>query len=89
MQFLGNIFDGRGPTPFANIERKPLGVERIIGKKVEPLLFHVLALPTPDASNLQFQIDAPVATGKIADTSHLAVLEALRRLTADWTDCFF
>jgi hypothetical protein len=61
----------------------------MIDNKVELFLFHLLAPPTPEASNFQFQIDAPVATGKIADTPHLVVVKAPRRLAADWRDCFF
>jgi hypothetical protein len=52
---LGNVLDRRLATTPANEAGEPLGVERIVGQKVEPLAFHFATLPAKNTSHFDFE----------------------------------
>src|SRR4029077_15296916 len=68
---------------------KALGVERIVGQKVEPLPLHLATAATVEASHLQFKKNPPVAARQIAHAAHLAIVPAHLHSTATATSRFF
>src|SRR3990167_5231330 len=89
VQFHGNVFNRLGTASLADIEGKALGVEWIIRKKRQLLLFHIVATKTINALNLKFDVHAPVTTGKITNLPILAVIESSVNPVAGAADCFF
>jgi len=89
MQFLGNIFDRRSTATFAHVIGKSLGVERIVGQEGKFLLLHLAAPPAQNTPDLQFEVDARVATGEVADQAELAIVEGPVCRTAQSADRFF
>src|ERR1700745_2029205 len=73
----GHILDRRRAAATADIIGKALGVERIVGQKVEPLPLHLATAATVDAPHLQFQKNPRVATRQIAYPPHLAIVQAV------------
>ena len=63
VQFLGNVFNRLGVASLADIEGKALGVERVIRKERQFLLFHLVATQTENASNLKFDAHTSIAAG--------------------------
>jgi hypothetical protein len=89
MQFPGDILDGGGTATLANVKGKPLGIERIVGQEGKLLLLHLAAPSAQDTPDLQFEVDARVAAGEVADQAVLAVVESPVCRTATSADCFF
>ena len=89
MQLSGNILDRGGTATLANIKGKPFGVERIVGQEGKLLLLHIAAPSAQNTPDLQFEVDARVATGEVADQAELAVVEGPVCRTATSADCFF
>jgi hypothetical protein len=76
MKLLGQILDrGRTAAP-ADVMRKALGVEGIVGQKVQPLALHFAATPALDAPNLELEIDKRIAAGQIANLTRAPVVPA-------------
>ncbi len=74
VEFLGKILDrGRTAAP-AHVMGKALGVEGVVGQKVEPLALHAPATSALNASNLQFEVDARIAAGQIANLTRASVV---------------
>src|SRR4030043_1392401 len=89
MQLPGNVFDRGGTATLANVKGKPLGVERIVGQEGKLLLLHLAAPSAQNAPDLQFEVDACVAAGEVADQAGLAVVEGPVRCSATSANCFF
>jgi hypothetical protein len=89
MQLLGYILDCGGAATLAYVKGKALGVERIVGQEGKFLLLHLAAPSAQNTPNLQFEVDARVATGKVSDQAELAVVEGPLCRTATSADCFF
>ena len=89
MQLLGDILDRGGIATLAHVKGKPLGVERIVGQEGKLLLLHLAAPPAQNTPDLQFEVDARVATGEVADQAGFAVVEGPVCRTATSADCFF
>ena len=89
MQLLGNILDRGGTATLANVKGKPLGVERIVGQEGKFLLLHLAAPSAQNTPDLQFEVDACVATGEVPDRAELAVVEGPVCCTAASADRFF
>ena len=68
---------------------KALGIEGIVSQKIEPLALHLAATSTLHASNLEFEVDAHVAAGQIANLSRASVVPAQVCSTATATERFF
>jgi len=67
MQLPGDILDGGGTATLANVKGKSPGVERVVGQEGKLLLFHLAAPSAQNTPNLQFEVNARVATGEIAN----------------------
>src|SRR5205814_1356310 len=65
-QFLRNVRDRRLPTAASDKIGKALGVEGIVGQKLQPLLFHLATIAAVNASHLQFQEYPRTTARKIA-----------------------
>src|SRR5580693_4310258 len=89
LQFRCHILDRRRAAATADIIGKALGVERIVGQKVEPLPLHLATAATVDAPHLQFQKNPRVATRQIANPPHLAIVPARLEPTATAASRFF
>ncbi len=89
MQFPSDILNRGGTATLANVKGKPLGVERIVGQEGKFLLLHLAAPSAQNTPDLQFEVDARVAAGEVADQAELAVVESPVCRTASSTDCFF
>jgi hypothetical protein len=89
MQLSGDILDRGGTATLPNVKGKPLGVERIVGQEGKLLLLHLAAPSAQNAPDLQFEVDARVATGEVADPAELAVVESPVYRPATSADCFF
>ncbi len=89
MQLLGDILDRGGTATLAHVIGKSLGVERIVGQEGKLLLLHLAAPSAQNTLDLQFEVDACVATREVADQAELAVVEASMCRTATSADCFF
>src|ERR1700745_593369 len=85
----GHILDRRRAAATADIIGKALGVERIVGQKVEPLPLHLATAATVEAPHLQFQKNPRVAARQIAHPPHLAIVPAHLDATATPASRFF
>ena len=88
-QFPGNVFNRLSVASPANIESKALGVERIIRKKLQLLLLHLVATKTENPANLKFEVHTPIAAGKITHSPILAIIDGSVYFTAGATGGFF
>jgi hypothetical protein len=70
----GNVPDAGVATPTADIEGKASGIAGIVRQEVELLLFHRAAVPAPDATYFQLQVDAEGTAGQVADYSSVLVI---------------
>jgi hypothetical protein len=89
LQLRCHILDRRRAAATADIIGKALGVERIVGQKVEPLPLHLATAATVDAPHLQFQKNPRVATRQIAHPPHLAIVPPRLEATATAASRFF
>lgn len=89
VQFLGNVFNRLGVASLADIEGKALCVERIIRKKLQLLLLHLVATKTENTANLKFEVHTPVAAGKITNLPIFAVIGGSVYSAAGTADGFF
>jgi len=67
MESAGNVLDAGVAAPTADIESKASGIAGIVRQEVELLLFYRAAVPAPDATQFQLQVDAEATTGQVAD----------------------
>ncbi len=74
-KFASHISNCRGPTPPPHIEGEPLGVERVVGQPGQLLLLHSAAAPAVHAPDLDLQVHPSVATGEVAYSTGLAIVE--------------
>src|SRR5206468_1727971 len=88
-QLAGDIQESRRATASPNEEGEPFGVEGVLGQPGQPLLFHGATAAAAHPPHLDFQIDACIATGKVADITRLAVVERALGLATDATNRFF
>ena len=89
VQLLGNRLDRGRAASFADVVSKALGIEWVVGQKIEPFALHratVLALHPPD---LEFQVAAAIATGQIAHPAGAAIVPPPVNSTTATADCFF
>jgi len=89
MQFAGDVRHRAGAAAPADIPGKPLGIERVVGEKVESFPFHFAAVPTEHPSDLDFQIDARISTGEVAYPSESFVVPAGVHPATGVADGFF
>ena len=89
MQLLGDILDRGGTATLTNVKGKTLGVEGIVGQEGKLLLLHLAAPSAKNTPYLQLEVDARVATGKVADQAELAVIKGPMCRPANTADCFF
>jgi hypothetical protein len=68
---------------------KALGIKRIVRQELELLALHSAAASAAHPPHLELQIDARVATGKIAYLSHPAVVPAVVRAPTAAAERFF
>jgi hypothetical protein len=88
-EFFGYFFDGGLSTATAHEEGEPLGIERIVGEPVEPFPFHAAAPGALDPTDFEFQVDASVAAGQVADAPEPFVVIGTKGLPADPAGGFF
>src|SRR5262249_6965777 len=72
-QFPRHILDRPVAAAAADVVGKALGVERIIGQKVEPLAFHLATTAAVDPSNLPFSENARAPPRQVAPPAGLGV----------------
>src|SRR6266403_451665 len=89
LEFLGNVLDGRLPAATADVKGKALGIEWFVRQKRQLLALHVPATPAQHTPNLDIQIDARVATGKIANPPHAPIVPPEVHAAATAADRFF
>src|SRR5713101_161507 len=89
IEFLRDVLDRRLPTATAYVKGKAFGIERVVRQELQLLALHVTATPARHAPNLDLQVDARVATGKIANQPYAPIVPARVHATAAAADCFF
>jgi hypothetical protein len=89
IEFLRDVLDRRLPAAAANVKGKAFGIERVVRQELQLLALHVTATPTQHAPDLDLQVDARVATGKIANMPHAPIVPARVHATAAAADSFF
>src|SRR5207253_2742986 len=81
--------DRRLPAAAADVKGKALGIEWIVRQELKLLALHVPATPARHAPDLDLQVDAHVATGKIANPPHAPIVPPTVNATAAAADRFF
>src|SRR4249919_2948634 len=89
LQFRCHILDRRRPAAPADIIGKALGVEWIVGQKVEALPLHRAATAALDPPHLQFQKYPRIPARQIADPADFAVVPTHLHATAAPARRFF
>src|SRR5580692_9539323 len=87
--FLGHVSNRRVSTASTNMESKALGVERVVGQPVKPLLLHSLAAPAVDPTDGDLKEDAHTSRRKISDTAQFAVIPPTLYPTTNSARSFF
>ena len=72
-----------------NVPGKALGVERIVGQKIDALGLHFAATLAVDPAYLKFQVHEGIATGKITNAAHFAIIPTEASQAAATTTGFF
>ena len=72
-----------------HVEGKPLGVEGVLGQKVQPLCLHCLASPAIYPPNLDLQVHPHIAIGQVADSTRTQIVPTELSRSAGTTDGFF
>src|SRR5271156_5503149 len=88
-QFCRHILDRPVAAAPADIISKALGVERIVGQKVEPLALHLAATTTIDPPHLQFEENPRVTARQVTHPTGLAVVPPHVDVTATAAGRFF
>jgi len=89
LQLRRHILDCCRPTAPADIMGKSLGVERVVGQKIELFTLHLATAAAIDAPHLQLQENPRVAARQVVHAAHLAIVPALLTATATVTSGFF
>src|ERR1019366_428115 len=58
MQFLGDVLDRRRAAAPAHVVREALGIERIVGQKLQPLALHRGTLAAANPAHFQIEVNA-------------------------------
>src|ERR1700730_17061687 len=72
--FLGHIPDRGRPTASTDMERKALGVKRIIGQPLKPFLLHPLAAPAVNTADLKLKVDPHISARKVSNPTYFAII---------------
>ena len=88
-QLRSNVLDCRIVAAPADVIGEALGIEGVVGQKVEPLALHLATAATVNPPYLQFKENPRIATRQIADPAHLAVVPAHLDMTATAARGFF
>src|SRR5579863_865419 len=88
-QLRSNVLDCRIVAAPADVIGEALGIEGVVGQKVEPLALHLATAATVNPPYLQFKENPRIATRQIADPAHLAVVPAHLDMTATAARRFF
>ena len=89
LELLCDVLDRRLPAATADVKGKALGIEWIVRQELKLLALHVPATLARHAPDLDLQVDARVATGKIANPPHAPIVPARVHATAAAADRFF
>ncbi len=89
LELLGHRLDGRTCTAPPYVPGKPLGIQRIVGNPIQLFTFHLAALSTGHASDLELQIHPCVAAGQIPYPARAAVVPTAMCRGAHSAPCFF
>ncbi len=89
VQFPRHIAQRGRATPSPHKEGKAVGIEGIVGQPGNLLLLHGSAPEAPDATYLDLQVHARIATRQVADLSHFVIVEGPGRRATHPTACFF
>jgi hypothetical protein len=88
-QLLGDLLDGCHPTASAHVVGKALGVQGIVGEKLQALPLHRTTASATHPPDLEIEVDPGVAAGEIPYPSPLAVVPTRVDRSAGITECFF
>src|SRR5262245_60258751 len=88
-QFPCDIAQSGRATPPPDKEREAFGIERVGGQPGHLLLLHGPTVRTPHAPDLDLQINPRVATGEVAHSAHLVIVERSHRRPTDPAASFF
>jgi hypothetical protein len=89
MKLLGQLLDrGRTAAP-ADVMRKPLGIEGVVGQELQPLALHLAATAALHAPNLELEVDTHIAAGQIANLTRAPVVPAHVGSTTAAAERFF
>ena len=88
-QFFGNLLDRGRAAAFADGVSEPLGIEGGVGQKIERFALHRPAALARHPPDLEFQVDAAVATGQIAHAPGGAIVPSTVNPTTATAGCFF
>ena len=86
---LGHLLDRAAAAALADVPGKPLRVQSVLKKILQPLALHAVALPTEDAPYLQIEVDTVLATGQVPCPPAAAVVPGPVRGTTYPADRFF
>jgi|GEM_PF-6793484 len=89
LQLLRHVLDGAVATAPVQVIRKALGVQRVVGQKLQPLTLHPVTTEAGHPPHLELEVDAIWPAGQIASTPIGAVVPTRAALTAVAADRFF
>src|SRR5438874_398876 len=89
VEFLGHILDTRLAATAPHKVGKALGVEGVVGQKLEALALHFAAAPTAYAAHLELQIHSRIPARQIANAPSLAIVPTRVHATTAAAQSFF
>ncbi len=89
LQFRRHLLDARLPAAPSDVVGKALGVEGIVGQKLQAFALHFAAVAAENAPHFECQPDAHVPARQVAHAPGSAIVEARVRSATGSTDCFF
>src|SRR5262249_33706844 len=88
-QLSGDIAQSGRATPPPDHEGEAFGIEGVGGQPGQLLLLHGPTVRTPHAPDLDLQINPRIATGEVAHSAHLVIVERPHGCPTDPAACFF
>jgi hypothetical protein len=89
IELFGDILDRGLPAALPDVVGETLGVERVVGEKVELFALHGTATLALNPPHLDFQVHTPVAAGEIANLTRPPVVPTRLRSTTAAAGRFF
>jgi hypothetical protein len=72
-----------------DVKGKPLGVEGVLGQKIQPLVLHYVAAPAIYPPDLDLQVHPHIGIGQVADSPIAPIVPTKMPTAAGIADGFF